>query len=446
MIKVDFSKNTGRLKPMHAVNNGPVYKFSVDQRITNMHFFKDAGIPYVRNHDAAFYSAYGGEHTVDVHAIFPDFNADPYDAASYDFVLTDEYLKVIDFAGCKTFYRLGTKIEHWCKKYGTLPPPDFKKWAVICEHIIRHYTEGWADGFNYDIEYWEIWNEPDLDPDHSTHKRNWGGTAAEFFELYKVASSHLKEKFPHLKIGGPAVCSINNTDWIQSFLKAIGDSPLDFFSWHRYAENPDKMKRDILRAREVLDSSGRQNTESILNEWNYVNGWEGDAWVYSLKMEKSLKGASFVAGTMCVGHNTPLDMLMYYDARPCAMNGLFNTDLVCEALKGYYPFWMYNKLYTLEYSAECVSDDDLVYACAAASNEGKGAIMLTYFDDDEKEKSKEVEISIEGIDNSVARTVEIYCLDENNDARLVRKERLSNDNTTLYLEMSLFSTYLLKID
>ena len=44
-------------------------------------------------------------------------------------------------------------------------PKDFKKWAVICEHIIRHYTEGWADGFFYDMPYWEIWNEPDLDSD-----------------------------------------------------------------------------------------------------------------------------------------------------------------------------------------------------------------------------------------------------------------------------------------
>jgi len=177
-VRVDFSRNCGQVKPMHSVNNGPVYKFAEDQRITNMDSYRAAGIPYARTHDAAFCSTYGGEHTVDIHAIFPDFDADPYAPESYDFVLTDEYLKVIEFAGTKTFYRLGSKIEHWKKKYGTLPPKDFHKWAVICEHIIRHYTEGWADGFRMDIEYWEIWNEPDLDPDDSTHKRCWGGTKA----------------------------------------------------------------------------------------------------------------------------------------------------------------------------------------------------------------------------------------------------------------------------
>ena len=124
-ITADFAKTLGPMRPMHAVNNGPVYKFTSDQRITNIDAFRDAGIPYARTHDAAFYSSYGGEHTVDILAVFPDFNKDENDPASYDFVLTDEYLKVMNFAGVKTFYRLGSKIEHWPKKYGTLVPPDF---------------------------------------------------------------------------------------------------------------------------------------------------------------------------------------------------------------------------------------------------------------------------------------------------------------------------------
>ena len=34
----------------------------------------------------------------------------------------------------------------------------------------------------------------------------WGGTKEEFFDLYKIASKHLKAKFPHLKIGGYGGC------------------------------------------------------------------------------------------------------------------------------------------------------------------------------------------------------------------------------------------------
>ena len=180
-ISVDFSRVTGTIKPMHSVNNGPA-----GSRVRGTSSFDDyaaAGIPFARNHDASFYSGYGGEHTVDVHRIFKRFEADENDPASYSFESTDRYTKDILDAGTKVFYRLGASIEHQ-QKFGTIPPADFEKWARICEHIIRHYNEGWADGFHYDIEYWEIWNEPD-----TGYKQNnsptWGGTMDEFFVFFE---------------------------------------------------------------------------------------------------------------------------------------------------------------------------------------------------------------------------------------------------------------------
>ena len=162
ILRFDTQKRLGAFKPLNAVNNGPCHKrHASDQKRSNLAAYRAARIPYARCHDASENMGYGGEHVVDITAIFPDFSKDPYDPASYDFPITDEYLLVTQEAGTETFYRLGQKIEHWVKKYGTLPPPDFHKWAVICEHIIRHYNEGWADGYEYGIEYWEIWNEPD---------------------------------------------------------------------------------------------------------------------------------------------------------------------------------------------------------------------------------------------------------------------------------------------
>ena len=123
--------------------------------------------------------------------------------------------------GTKVFYRLGSKIEHTSKKYGTLPPPDFQKWAEICEHIIRHYTEGWANGYHWDIEYWEIWNEPDLhEPDTPKEfKAAWGGTIEQFHELFRITAKHLKSCFPHLKIGGLALAF--REKWADDFLAAM---------------------------------------------------------------------------------------------------------------------------------------------------------------------------------------------------------------------------------
>jgi len=440
-MRIDFAAGCGPVKPMHAVNNGPVYKFAEDQRITNIDSYRAAGIPYARTHDAAFFATYGGEHTVDIHAIFPDFDADPCDPASYDFVLTDEYLKVIEYAGTKTFYRLGSKIEHWKKKYGTLPPKDFHKWAVICEHIIRHYTEGWADGFHMDIEYWEIWNEPDLDPDDSSHKRCWGGTKAQFFELYHIAATHLKTCFPHLKIGGPAIAG--NLEWAEEFLAQL-KAPLDFFSWHIYAAMPVKIVARAEKVRALLDKYGFAKTESILNEWNYVRGWTGDDWLYSLKMEKSLMGAAFIAATMCEAQKSSIDMLMYYDARPCGMNGMFNTDFVCECLKGYYPFRMFNELYKLgaAVSVECGKN---FYGCAAR-NGRKAAVMLTRYCDDDSVGPDKVQIDMSGLSGQSGVRARFHLLDAACDMELIKEETFSGEQFSTFLNMTNLSTVLIELE
>ena len=77
-ILLDSTRTLGPMKRMHAVNNGPLMK-RPDQTRGNFDEFAAARIPFARNHDAAFNAAYGGEHTVDVNFIFPDFIRDPDD-------------------------------------------------------------------------------------------------------------------------------------------------------------------------------------------------------------------------------------------------------------------------------------------------------------------------------------------------------------------------------
>ena len=444
-ITVDFSKALGKVKPMHSVNNGPVYKFAADQRITNIESYKAAGIPYARTHDASFYANYGGEHIVDVNMIFTDWSKAADDPASYDFALTDEYLRVIEAGGAKVYYRLGTKIEHWSKKYNTLPPADFNKWAIVCEHIIRHYTEGWADGYHMDIEYWEIWNEPNLDKDDSDHKRCWGGTAKQFYEFYCIAHKHLKACFPHLKIGGPAIAGMTDGPWVNNFFKALNENGIkpDFFSWHCYSATVEKIQERIRLAREVLDRYGFTETESILNEWNYVKGWRDDDWIYSLKMEKSLKGSAFIAAVMCISQYEALDNLMFYDARPCGMNSMFSTDFVFECLKGYYPFYMFNQLYKLDEAVEIERDTNDVWAVAARGDEQN--VMISYFNDDDNAPEKTVKVEFKNVNNANGVRLEYYCLDENHDCEIVREEVFTSNEFSAYIKMPIHSTYLLKI-
>ena len=76
--------------------------------------------------------------------------------------------------------------------------------------------------------------------------------------------------------------------------------------------------------RELLDRHGYTKTESILNEWNYVKNWTTD-FPYSASAISQAKGGAYAAAFMSICQDEPIDMLMYYDARPATIfNGLFD--------------------------------------------------------------------------------------------------------------------------
>lgn len=409
MVNVKFNDVTGKIKAMHGVNNGPIIGRSEQVR-GNFSEFKAAKIPYVRNHDASFCSAYGGEHTVDVHAIFPNFDADPYDPASYDFTYTDIYTKSILDTGAEVYYRFGSKIEHGVKKYGTLVPKDFKKWAIICEHIIRHYNEGWADGFCWNIKYWEIWNEPD-GYQVDGNKPNWAGTPEEFYELYSVAAVHLKACFPELYIGGPSM-SGPNEPWLRGFLEYLAKCekyvPVDFLGFHLYEYDIHGIAKhdDIIRS--VLDEYGYKDCELHINEWNYLTDWTM-GFVKTVQEIISMRGAAYVAAFMCHKQKQPIDKLMYYDARPSTFNGMFDFYTL-KPLKGYYPFVMFSKLYDLANEVYSSTDEDNLFV-AAASDGNRRAAMIVNYNIDKNDAPKNVEIKLNGLGNGKLR---YYLLDEYN--------------------------------
>ena len=452
-ISINFSETNGPIKPVNAVNNGPTLPSVRQGSRSNFEYYKEAKFPYARNHDASFYGPYGGEHIVDVHRIFKYFGADENDPESYFFEPTDNYVKNTIASGTKVFYRLGAAIEHY-HKYGTRVPKDFAKWARICEHIIAHYTEGWANGFHYDIEYWEIWNEPDcINPDGTNPC--WQGTTEQFIDLFEVTAKHLKARFPHLKIGGPAFSYPCPKDFKNKFLNAVRDRniPLDFYSYHWYGDDIGVLKETILNAQRELAGVGLMGTQTVLNEWNYVKGWLEDDWRYSKKVEKNLKGSSFVAGCLCVAQENPLDMFMYYDARPCGMNGLFDTGNFAR-LKPYYPFLLFSKLSDMGRYVKADNKEEDIYICAAKT-EGKAGFMLTYYNDNDgqyrssakpAEKIRKVGLDILMPDADASYSLKYYLTDETRDNELIKEEIQKDGSFKLCIDIDLYSTYYIELE
>ena len=361
------------MKPMHGVGQPPF----LGTDFSMFKYLKDAGIPYSRLHDVG--GPFGGNLWVDVPNIFRDFEADPYVEESYDFAFTDLLINALVKNGVEPFFRLGVTIENYCttRAYRIYPPKDNQKWAVICEHIIRHYTEGWANGFNHKITYWEIWNEPD-NYEEIEENQMWRGTKEQFFELYGVASKHLKKCFPHLKIGGYASCgfySIMNQfvahanssprydyfiEFFDAFLEYIkkNDCPLDFFSWHSYS-NVKNNKKYAEYARKRLDDAGYQKTETSCNEWNPEVATRGTA-----------HHAAVIAAMMLMFQDSPLDNAMFYDARlGVSVYGSMFNPLSKEPFPAYYAFTAFNRLYQLKNQVELTLDNDDIYAVAAKDGE-----------------------------------------------------------------------------
>ena len=287
-------------------------------------------------------------------------------------------------AGTEVFYRLGNKIEHESKRYGSIPPKDYAKWARICEHVILHMNEGWAGGHHYGIRYWEIWNEPDL------HPQCWEGEDEEFFPLFDITARHLKARFPELKIGGPAVTSMDAHWFLDPFFRYLtrdpdDPTPLDFFSFHRYASDPARFGRDIRLAKDYCDRYGYKDAELILNEWNYVRHWTPkEEILYSYYANHSLKGSAFVASSMLEAQHSPLDHFMYYDARiDTHWNGLFDY-YTRGPLPPYYAMCAFRDCFRLGTEVSSASDDGDVRVLAAVNDAGdEAAVMLSYYRDAE---------------------------------------------------------------
>ena len=378
-IKIDFNEVIGKIKPMHGVGQPPFT--GVD--FSMFEYLKDAGVPYSRLHDVG--GAYGGGRWVDIPNLFRDFSADENDENSYDFTFTDLLITALVENGVEPFFRLGVTIENQAsiKSYRLDPPSDYHKWARVCEHIIRHYTEGWANGFHYDIKYWEIWNEPD-NYEEPNENQMWRGTKEQYYQLYDVASKHLKKCFPRLKIGGYASCGFyaisqsfvkeaNSSprkeyfiEFFNGFLDYIkkNDCPIDFFSWHSYSDI-DKNREYCDYAKKRLVNEGYGGVEIICNEWNAI-----------VKDRGTYRHAAMTAGMMLMFQDAPLDSAMFYDARyGISIYGSLFNPLTKEPFPSYYAFTAFNQLYKLGAQTKVEFCEEGVYTVSAKNCEN-GCIVI----------------------------------------------------------------------
>ena len=375
-VSADFSKSLKKIKPVHGVGQPPFF----GRNYKLFQCLKDAHVPYSRLHDVG--GAVTGQGIyVDIPNLFKDFDADPEDLASYSFAFTDDLLHALVTNGVAPYFRLGVSIENYVVELGPrkiFPPKDNLKWAKICEGVVRHYTEGWANGFKWKIDYWEIWNEPDGEEPPESNAM-WRGTFRQYLDLYGTAQKYLKAKFPHLKFGAYGSCGFEAlcSDWkperaahhmrcFNDFLAYIKENncPPDFFSFHCYGPWW-KIEKQANHARRELDKAGLKNVPIHLTEWLSAHG-VGTA-----------RQAALLADTIVRLQNSPVDLAAIYDARcgPGMYSPLFDPAAWAPR-KAYYAFRAFGELYALGTEVPVSCSNKEIAALAALGPDGSAAMMV----------------------------------------------------------------------
>lgn len=432
-ISVDAGVVTGRLHSLLGVNRGPYSWPREPGGATASHVdnYRRFGIDFIRTHDY-----YG---PTDWHEIFPRWEADLADPASYDFRSSDERIRAIAENGFACFYRLGTSWKG--RRPGAINDPpgtrrdaagrvthaadraDFQKWAAICAQIVRHYTEGWHGGFRFPIEYWEIWNEPDL------AAQFWTGTPGQYYALYEEAARAIKAVNPRLKVGGPACTGALRAAYVEHFLRhcAGRQVPLDFFSWHSYGGrddfNPYQFRRDAERVRRALDAAGYRRAENIVTEWN--------AGIQQRLFSDTPRGAAFYASTLACLLDGGVDRAFQYcgDRHP----GLGLHDLrtgepqICA-----WALAAWKQLLETPERVAASGGDERGYAVVAGRADDGRRVQVLISDYQSPERAFRLEVrNLPWASGEAAVAVKRWLLDGEHRWQLVEESRASSDPLAL---------------
>ena len=407
----DFTQETGKIRPeLHSSGFGPMICSCPQETIDDI---KSMGFSFARTHDWALINP--AERVCDYYHIFPLMHLDAKDPKNYHFGPTDYLLKrTREETGLDIFFRLGTSIEHSGPKihFNSLIPEDFDKVAEIFAGTIRHYNKGWANGYNWNIKYWELWNEPDgtnnmwCEPEGDTPK-NAAQRRDKFVKFFVICLKRLKSEFPDTKIGGPALCWMN-PDYFKALLKGCQEAGVapDFISWHSYSRDPDVIMRMADDARKICDSFGFTKCELIINEWHFFGNYTwGDLRSPDPKIqERVLSGpgahngidsAAFTLATLAKFQSSKYDQAYYYG---CRHNGSWGyKDYQSRKYKTYHALRLFGGL-VKNYPTICsvtggVKGDPLAFAVKSADGKKSALLVVDY-----KGKGRTLTVNVKGVD------------------------------------------------
>jgi hypothetical protein len=128
----------------------------------------------------------------------------------------------------------------------------------------RNYIRTQALRYKGRIQYYEIWNEPNLPENRII------GTPERMLVLAKEAYTTLKQVDPNIKVISPSPVDRNGIEWLDRYLEIGGGQYADIIGYHFYVRTrPESMLNIILPVEEVMKKHGVADKPL----WNTEAGW-----------------------------------------------------------------------------------------------------------------------------------------------------------------------------
>ncbi|MFJ4036716.1 hypothetical protein ACIPVB_01410 [Microbacterium sp. NPDC090007] len=296
-LVVDAARESA-FRPLNGVGGvpGPVEGYRDFPDMTPL--WREAGVTLVRSFDWMSRLDTRDNPT----SLFPDWSADPDDPASYNFTATDQWVDAVHAIGAEVMFTVASSIPS-----NKLPADDVEVYGRVVEHIVRHYSRGWAGGSSRPVRVYEFGDQPDFGPLH------FAGRPEEFFAMYRAFCEAVHRVDATLTVGGPSVAFSLETDspYREGFLEFVreNDLPLHFFSFLWFTDgsrDPMDYRHVSRELRAVLDRHGFTDTELTLSYWNYLA-------VPSSTAPAPEKGA-FMAATAIALQDTVIDHAFFFRA------------------------------------------------------------------------------------------------------------------------------------
>ncbi|KKS98235.1 MAG: hypothetical protein UV73_C0003G0177 [Candidatus Gottesmanbacteria bacterium GW2011_GWA2_43_14] len=184
----------------------------------------------------------------------------------FDFTLLDETVDRILEMGAKPFFSLSYMPAEFTATGSVIDKPsDWLLWENLVKETVLHYSG--KDFRNLAGVYYEVWNEPEL-PGFGKFTPAGSKSYADLYISAARGAAAVSGANPFY-FGGPAVGSYY-PKWIEAMAKIAseGKARLDFYSFHRYHQDPLVFRRDLEKTREILSLyPNLSSLPLVISEW-----------------------------------------------------------------------------------------------------------------------------------------------------------------------------------